>query len=971
MGYDLGQLILGEDTAPKEPVAQAPLSTSEVRAAADINNPSGLGWNGKTWKAYATPEEGVADTQALVSNYLANPARNTPQAFVGTWVNGDPKTGASVQGGAYVAKLHKELEAAGVKLNENGTIPNTPEANAAVTRAIIQHESAPQHVGKFMPHVSSGAKEQTDAYAPADKAIPTTQAAEQPSLGDLILGGTELHEPKAAALQVAPQAAAPLAEQPTAAPTAPAAPVAPPESRSFKDYVKETGKSVASFLDNTIGGLIPAAVGLVAHPLLKVVEATALATGGKFNAAEATHAIVDPISRPFAKAVGIDPEDPAYKRESVNRLMTWVGEHVGENSQVLSDKFYEQTGVKIPPSDFEYAANLGLAAVSGKAAPVAVKGVKGAIGALEEQFAIKKGEAKPVGERIEPTTGVSEVPIDTPEIRALSEKLDANRIKYDELNAAADQFPKNTPERMAASQKAVEFYEKNVDPIYSQLERLERNYLTPQRGVMPETNVPVEQLTPQEPAAAGNLQQQFAQKKMEQMPVTAAANEPIVPAEQITAPTAAAQLEGQFQGLKGAGAAEIEQPVLRQARANQLDVPIQLSKDQATRDPADVNFARETAKDPVLGAGLQAKYASDNAKLQQNLDIAIEKTGAEYTGVNPGDLADMVVKVVEPERKRRYGEVSNAYTIARDAGEMSAPIEIDPLKKYLDKNSSAATNAPVLTSVAAELKKLSEGKETLSINDLEEVRKMVNNISEPGTPNGHYGKEINRLIDRLTEKEGGELYRKARKLNAEFMTEFEDTPIIRNLTAMKKGTTQRVIAMENLIDKSLLKGSLDDVKQLFGSFERMGPAGESIAKELRGFVAEKIKADATSGVNRDINGRPYLSTHHLNKIITDLDKSGKLDFIFGREQADKFRTINEVTKDLQTVPVGTTNTSGTASTLLASLAEMGIQSTLGLTSGMPVPVLMIGKHLYKNRQTSKKLNKIQEFLDYGKNLGGK
>ena len=868
MADALGQLILGEDTASKEPVAQAPLSTSGVRAAADINNPSGLGWNGGTWKAYATPEEGVADTQALVSNYLANPARNTPQAFVGTWVNGDPKTGASVQGGAYVAKLHKELEAAGVKLNENGTIPNTPEANAAVTRAIIQHESAPQHVDKFMPHVSSGAKEQTDAYAPADKAIPTTQAAEQPSLGDLILGGTELHEPKTAAPQVAPQAAAPLAEQPTAAPTAPVSEsgIEQLPVKNLTPAQQAKGEESVAKIAGNVDAVLAMPAGLVKSLATAYMYLGERAMPGAFpleKREEIANSIGSALTPEFAKHLGIDPNSPGYQEA----LLQKVG-HLFEKG---IDYAAEKTG--LPKSDLEAFVNT-LPFLKPEIP------IKNAVSALKEQFATK--QAAPRFEpRLEPTA---------------------------------------------------------------------------------------EQLTPQEPAAAGNLQQQFAQKQMEQMPVTAAANEPIVPAEQITAPTAAAQLEGQFQGLKGAGAAEVEQPVLRQARANQLDVPIQLSKDQATRDPADVRFARETAKDPVLGAKLQEKYAEDNAKLQQNLDIAIEKTGAEYTGVNPGDLADMVVKVVEPERKRRYGEVSNAYTIARDAGEMSAPIEIDPLKKYLDKNSSAATNAPVLTSVAAELKKLSEGKETLSINDLEEVRKMVNNISEPGTPNGHYGKEINRLIDKLTEKEGGELYRKARKLNAEFMTEFEDTPIIRNLTAMKKGTTQRVVAMENLIDKSLLKGSLDDVKQLFGSFERMGPAGEAIAKELRGFVAEKIKSDATSGVNRDINGRPYLSTHHLNKIITDLDKSGKLDFIFGREQADKFRTINEVTKDLQTVPVGTTNPSGTASTLLATMAEMGAQTAM---TGIPVPIAMVAKHLYGKRQTAKKLNKIQEFLDYGKNLGSK
>ena len=848
MADALGQLILGEDTASKGPNLDLlhPVLYGQIQAA-----------NKAYREQYGAdlPITSGARTREEQQSLVDRAARGEPNIFMPTNPAKEPNR----------QSYHEN--AVDISTNIPPEFAKRMESEFGLHRPYGAKD--PVH-WEVHPEFKSVTKEQTDAYAPADKAITTAQAAE-PSLGDLILGGTELHEPKAVAPQVASQAAAPLAEQPTAAPTAPVSEsgIEQLPVKNLTPAQQAKGEESVAKIAGNVDAVLAMPAGIAKSLATAYMYLGESAMPGAFpleKREEIANSIGSALTPEFAKHLGIDPNSPGYQEA----LLQKVG-HLFEKG---IDYAAEKTG--LPKSDLEAFANL---------LPFTLPKVKikGAIESIKEQFAAKEGAPR---------------------------------------------------------------FEPKLEPT-------------------------LEQLTPQEPAAAGNLQQQFAQKKMEQMPVTAAANEPIVPAEQITAPTAAAQLEGQFQGLKGAGAAEVEQPVLRQARANQLDVPIQLSKDQATRDPADVNFARETAKDPVLGAGLQAKYASDNAKLQKNLDIAIEKTGAEYTGVNPGDLADMVVKVVESERKRRYGEVSNAYTIARDAGEMSAPIEIDPLKKYLDKNSSAATNAPVLTSVAAELKKLSEGKETLSINDLEEVRKMVNNISEPGTPNGHYGKEINRLIDRLTEKEGGELYRKARKLNAEFMTEFEDTPIIRNLTAMKKGTTQRVIAMENLIDKSLLKGSLDDVKQLFGSFERMGPAGESIAKELRGFVAEKIKADATSGVNRDINGRPYLSTHHLNKIITDLDKSGKLDFIFGREQADKFRTINEVTKDLQTVPVGTTNTSGTASTLLASLAEMGVQSTLGLTSGMPIPVLMIGKHLYKNRQTSKKLNKIQEFLDYGKNLGSK
>ena len=109
----------------------------------------------------------------------------------------------------------------------------------------------------------------------------------------------------------------------------------------------------------------------------------------------------------------------------------------------------------------------------------------------------------------------------------------------------------------------------------------------------------------------------------------------------------------------------------------------------------------------------------------------------------------------------------------------------------------------------------------------------------------------------------------------------------------------------------------------------------------------------------DINGNPYVSTAALNTIITDLDKSGKLDLFFGKKGAEHYRTLNQVTKEIQTVPVGTTNPSGTASTLLATMAEMGAQTAM---TGVPIPIAMIGKHFYGKHQTAKKLRKVNEFV---------
>jgi hypothetical protein len=412
--------------------------------------------------------------------------------------------------------------------------------------------------------------------------------------------------------------------------------------------------------------------------------------------------------------------------------------------------------------------------------------------------------------------------------------------------------------------------------------------------------------------------------------------------------------------LKGVGAAAVPEANLRIQRAQELPIPIELSKDQVTRDPADVRFARETAKDPVFGQQLQEHYARQNDLIQKNLDHMVETTGAEFSGLNPVELGKKLVDVVEPNRFTRKREIEQTYAKARLAGEMAEPVNITPLQNFVKTHEAEAINAPVIKSLEVKLNTLAKDGQ-LSLNDIEEVRKMVGRLSQDTKTNANYGRQINKIIDKITENKGGESYKAARKLHADFMTEFENTPVMKNITALKKGnSTQRAVAMEDLIQKSVIGSTRDDTMRLFDSLSRMGPEGEQMVNELKGAVAQRIKDQATKNVQLDINGKPYVSTAALNNIITDLDKSGKLELFFGKKGAEHYRTLNQVTKEIQTVPVGTTNPSGTGATLLAAMAEMGLQ---GAATGVPVPVAMISKHLYGKHQTAKKLRKVSEFVN--------
>lgn len=415
--------------------------------------------------------------------------------------------------------------------------------------------------------------------------------------------------------------------------------------------------------------------------------------------------------------------------------------------------------------------------------------------------------------------------------------------------------------------------------------------------------------------------------------------------------------------LSGVGAAQATKQAQRIAKAKELDFPIDLSRDQATRNPADVRFARETAKDPRLGQAFQEKYANDNAQIQKNLNHYIEQTGAEFTGIGHGELGNKLVKAVEPYKKERKQQVSEAYKAAKIAGEMAEKVPTQELSNFVKDNFSAAKNAPVISSIRSEIKRLSKDGE-ITLNDAEELRKMVRVLSQDSGANAHYAGEAIKIIDKITEGKGGDFYKEARRLNTDYMNEFENTPVIKNLFATKPGTNKqtRSIALEDVVEKSLIKGSLADTQALFNTLDKT-PQGKAMINEMRGFVAQKIKDEATKGVQLDINGLPYVSTKNLDTIINNLDKSGKLEFLFGKKGAEKYRTLNDVTKDVQTVPQGTTNPSGTASTVIAALTEMGVQGAL---TGVPAPYLTVGKHIYNKVQTKKQINKINEFINYGK-----
>lgn len=158
----------------------AAFGVTKKRAAADLNNPSGLGYNGQTWTSYDTPEQGVQDTLRLVQKKLKTKGLNNPESFVGNWVIGNPSKGGSVTSGNYVRSLKNELIQNGIQLNSDGTIPDTSEAAHAITRALIKNETSPDKQQQFLKYVDPKNPYSTDPDVGAFQVVTPEEKLEKP-----------------------------------------------------------------------------------------------------------------------------------------------------------------------------------------------------------------------------------------------------------------------------------------------------------------------------------------------------------------------------------------------------------------------------------------------------------------------------------------------------------------------------------------------------------------------------------------------------------------------------------------------------------------------------------------------------------------------------------------------------------------------------------------------------------------------
>jgi hypothetical protein len=425
-----------------------------------------------------------------------------------------------------------------------------------------------------------------------------------------------------------------------------------------------------------------------------------------------------------------------------------------------------------------------------------------------------------------------------------------------------------------------------------------------------------------------------------------------------TAPAAGARISG--------GAAATPEAMLRTTTAESLPVPVTLTKGAATRDAQQLAFEKEQIKSD-LGGPLRQRAEENNLQALQNFDALVDMTDAQLMDLS--STGGAVVKSLTEGLTAAKNRTRAAYKAAEKAGELENNVTLNSVVDYINENIPEGDLAPVLK--AAQQKAIAIGAaapdadgrlvaQPITLRQAESLRQTFQRAGFEGADQFHGG-SLRRVFDAETEGMGGDLYKKARQTRIDQARKFENRAIVARLIKNRKGMEDPQVAADQVFRKSILNSSPEEITFLKRVLVTSGKDGQQALKELQGATVRHLRDEATKGMGMDSQDRPLISPAKLHQSVQALDANGRLDVILGKKNAQTVRDLDDVVRYVTTVPPGTlVNSSGTAGTLLAAMAEAG---ATGALTGLPLPVASGLRQIIKMRQEGRTKARINEALN--------
>jgi len=424
------------------------------------------------------------------------------------------------------------------------------------------------------------------------------------------------------------------------------------------------------------------------------------------------------------------------------------------------------------------------------------------------------------------------------------------------------------------------------------------------------------------------------------------------------------------------GAAATPASLQRVAKAESLPVPVTLTRGAATRDAEQLAFEKEQMKSK-LGGPLRNRLEENNLQAMENLDVLIDRTGSVMHDVGPSETGRSVVRALSEGLQAAKNKVRVLYKRADESAEAQAPVDVTTLADYLKSEPHGLATVSLLDHIRHAARNLGILGEdggvpatAPTVKTMEALRQEINKVTGFDPVQIRQATILKGLIDGITEPASGPLYQAARRARQLQAQRFEDRAIVARLLANRQGMADPMVAVDQVFNRSILNSSPAEITRLKRTLLTGGGTrnatiranGAQAWKELQGALVNHIKEEAAKGMGLDSASNRIISPAQLHNVVRSLDKNGRLDIVLGKQSAQIIRDLNEVVREVNTVPPGTLiNSSGTVGTLLAAMTEAGLLGTL--THGAYVPVVTGAKFVLKLRKEGATKAKIADALN--------
>lgn len=366
--------------------------------------------------------------------------------------------------------------------------------------------------------------------------------------------------------------------------------------------------------------------------------------------------------------------------------------------------------------------------------------------------------------------------------------------------------------------------------------------------------------------------------------------------------------------MVGMGAATTQEDILRAERAQRQG--IRLLKGEQQQNLGQLQFESETAKNfpETVGKPLLEAKAAQKTDILNRMDRMAEETGAQGAlsdSESYRKLGTLLDKELVSAYEAKINKVDVAYQKARNANETKAVVDTKPIDDYLTSLAAEAISVPEINSISAKLKAFKELRNgQVTIDDIESIYQVANKLGKPGETSGKYMKDIKNVLDQVTEGAGGDLYKAARTQRKELANQFDDNFRVAELLGTKVGYADRKVALDDVFRHIVLDGSKEQMQNVAVLLKKAGPQGQQAWAEVQGQTIQHMKDQLTK------NASGELSFAKLKTTIDNLDREGKLSYLFGKTGRDQIIDLRDTVKDALVKPPGAVNYSNTASAMV-------------------------------------------------------